>query len=106
MSGPLWFRIAKSPVAEARARRFNRTDAMTAGMVAAVPAEAHGALMSIETANEPPFGHVKHQMNKLLDQNANGTFDIFDVDLCIGSFLRQPGVRTRRVGLNGDTRST
>src|SRR6266851_5869268 len=36
MSGPLWFRIAKSPVAEARARRFNRTDAMTAGMVAAV----------------------------------------------------------------------
>jgi HSP20 family protein len=30
--------------------------------------------MPIETATEPPFGHVKHQMNKLMDQMQKGFY--------------------------------
>ena len=30
--------------------------------------------MPVETANEPPFGHVKHQMNKLMEQMQKGFY--------------------------------
>src|SRR5437879_3760917 len=30
--------------------------------------------MPLETATEPPFGHLKHQMNKLLDQMQKGFY--------------------------------
>lgn len=30
--------------------------------------------MPIETASEPPFGHVKHQMNKLMEQMQKGFY--------------------------------
>jgi HSP20 family protein len=30
--------------------------------------------MPLETATEPPFGHLKHQMNKLIDQMQKGFY--------------------------------
>lgn len=42
---------------------------------------------------------MQANLTRLLDQNGDFVFDVFDVDLCILAFLEQPGCRTDANGL-------